>query len=131
MKILDSDHCIAILRGKLDLRTKVNVDEELAVTTVSVAELMYGAYRSQRIADNLARVDVLLAALVILPFDEFAARRFGVLKAGLEISGAPLHDLDLQIASIALEQNAPLLTHNQRHFERIENLILDDWLPKS
>ncbi|MBI5824048.1 MAG: type II toxin-antitoxin system VapC family toxin [Chloroflexi bacterium] len=131
MKILDSDHCIAILRGKLDLRTKVNVDEELAVTTVSVAELMHGAYRSQRIADNLARIDVLLAALVILPFDEFAARRFGAIKAELERTGSPLHDLDLQIASIAIEHNIPLLTHNQKHFSRIENLTLSDWLDQS
>lgn len=128
MKIFDSDHCIAILRGTLDLHSKLNADEELAVTTISIAELTHGACRSQRVADNLARLDVLLAALVILPFDETAARRFGILKAELEKSGTPLHDLDLQIASIALEQNAPLLTHNQRHFTRIENLILDDWL---
>jgi len=131
MKILDSDHCIAILRGKLDLRTKAKVDEELAVTTVSIAELTHGAHRSQRAADNLARLDVLLAALVILPFDEFAARRFGAIKAGLERTGSPIHDLDLQIASIAIEQDVPLLTHNQKHFARIENLTLDDWLDQS
>ena len=131
MKILDSDHCIAILRGKLDLSKRVRVDEELAVTTVSVAELMHSAHRSQRPADNLARLDVLLAAMVILPFDESAARRFGSLKADLEKAGAPLHDLDLQIASIALEYTAPLLTHNQRHFGRIENITLEDWLDQS
>jgi tRNA(fMet)-specific endonuclease VapC len=131
MKILDSDHCIAILRGKLDLRNRIGADEELAVTAISIAELAHGAHRSQRAADNLARVDVLLAALVILPFDEFAARRFGSIKAGLERTGSLLHDLDLQIASIAIEQNAPLLTHNQKHFTRIENLIIEDWLDQS
>lgn len=128
MKILDSDHCIAILRGKLDLRSRVGADEELAVTAVSIAELMHGAHRSQHPADNLARLDVLLAALVILPFDEPAARRFGVLKADLEKSGSPRHDLDLQIASITLEHGMTLLTHNQRHFSRIQDLILEDWL---
>ncbi|MBV6392371.1 MAG: Ribonuclease VapC2 [Anaerolineales bacterium] len=128
MKILDSDHCIAILRGRLDLQMQVGATEDLAVTSVSVAELMHGANRSQRPADNLARLDVLLAALVILPFDEATARRFGVLKAALEKSGSPLHDMDLQIASIALENNAPLVTHNRRHFSRIENLTREDWL---
>jgi tRNA(fMet)-specific endonuclease VapC len=131
MKILDSDHCIAILRGKLDLRDKIGADEELAVTAISIAELAHGAHRSQRAADNLARLDVLLAALVILPFDEFAARRFGAIKAGLERTGSLLHDLDVQIASIAIEQNAPLLTHNQKHFARIENLFIEDWLDQS
>lgn len=128
MKILDSDHCIAVLRGQLDLRSKVTANEVLAITTISIAELMHGAYRSQRIADNLAMLDVLLASLIILSFDESSARRFGALKATLQESGKPLHDLDLQIASIALEHELPLLTHNQKHFARIENLILDDWL---
>lgn len=128
MKILDSDHCVAILRGKLDLRGKVSPDDELAITSISVGELMHGAHRSQRPADNLARLDVLLASLTILPFDESSARRFGALKASLQNDGQPLHDLDIQIASIALEHDLPLLTHNQKHFARIENLTLEDWL---
>lgn len=128
MKIMDSDHCVAILRGKLDLRTKASPDDELAITTVSIGELIHGAHRSQQVSENLARLDVLLAALTVLSFDEFSARRFGIIKAGLENSGTPLHDLDLQIASIAIEYNLPLLTHNQKHFSRIKNLILEDWL---
>lgn len=128
MKILDSDHCIAILCGRLDLRGKATSDEELATTSISVGELTHGAHKSQRPADNLMRLDVLLAALTILPYDEAAARRFGMLKASLERSGQPLHDMDLQIASIALDNAAPLLTHNQGHFRCIEGLILEDWM---
>jgi tRNA(fMet)-specific endonuclease VapC len=128
MKVLDSDHCIAILRGRLDLRDRVSPDEELAITTISVGELTHGAHRSKTPADNLARLDVLLAALIVLPYDEVCARRFGALKASLEKVGEPLHDLDLQIASIVIENNAPLLTHNKKHFERIESLNLEDWL---
>lgn len=128
MKILDSDHCIAILRGKLDLRNNADPNDELAITAISVGELMHGAHRSQRPVDNLARLDVLLASLTILPFDESSARRFGMIKANLESTGAPLHDLDLQIASIAMEHNLPLLTHNKKHFSRIEKLIIEDWM---
>ncbi|MCC6501361.1 MAG: type II toxin-antitoxin system VapC family toxin [Anaerolineales bacterium] len=128
MKILDSDHCIAILRGKLDLRIKASPEEELAVTTISIGELTHGAYRSKNPADNLSRLDVLLAALIALPYDEMSARRWGSLKASLEREGKPLHDLDLQIASIAIENHATLLTHNKKHFERIEPLTLEDWL---
>ncbi|MFO7615657.1 MAG: type II toxin-antitoxin system VapC family toxin [Bacteroidales bacterium] len=131
MKILDSDHCVALLRGLLDLEGFASPDEELAVTAVSVGELAHGAHKSQRAADNLARLDVLLAALIILPYDERAARQFGLLKAALEQRGERLSDLDLQIASIALAEDAPLVTHNQAHFQRLAALAtlrLEDWL---
>ena len=128
MNLLDSDHCIAILRKKLDLRERVSPDEELATTAISVAELTHGANRSIHREDNLARLEVLLSALIILPFDEAAARRFGVLKAELEKRGEPLDDLDLQIASIALENNLPLVTNNTRHFNRLNGLRLVNWL---
>lgn len=128
MRILDSDHCIAILRKRLDLREHVPPDEELATTAISVAELTHGAQRSQRRDDNLARLEVLLSALAVLPFDESAARRFGRLKADLEAAGTPLDDMDLQIASIALENRLPLLTNNIKHFERIQGLELQNWL---
>ena len=131
MKILDSDHCVAVLRAQLDLTGRVVADEELAITTISVGELVHGATKSQWAADNLARLDVLLAALTILPYDEWSARRFGQLKAQLEQSGEGISDLALQIASIALDQNAALVTHNQKHFSRLTNLaglVLEDWL---
>ncbi len=128
MKILDSDHCVAILRGRLSVEPFTKPDDELAVTTISVGELTHGAHKSNRTAENLARLDVLLAQLTVLDFSEGAARRFGSLKAELERAGARLDDLDLQIGSIALELGAPLLTGNRRHFERIEGLDLENWL---
>jgi tRNA(fMet)-specific endonuclease VapC len=131
VKILDSDHCVAILRARLDLAERVAPDEELALTSISVGELVHGATKSQRAAENLARLDVLLAALTILPYDEWAARRFGQLKAQLERAGGAISDLDLQIAGIALDREATLVTHNQRHFSRLAGLAglhLEDWL---
>ncbi len=128
MKILDSDHCIAILRGQLDLCQWVRPDEILAVTTISVGELIHGAHKSYNPAFNLARVDVLLSAMTILSFDHRAARRFGWLKAYLEQAGMKLPDADLQIASIALTQETPLATHNQKHFKRVPGLALEDWM---
>jgi tRNA(fMet)-specific endonuclease VapC len=131
VKILDSDHCVAILRGRLDLTSKSLPDEELATTAISVGELAHGAAKSQSATNNLARLDVLLAALIVLPFDEWSARRFGWLKADLETRGEMLSDLDLQIASIALERESLLLTHNTKHFSRLVDLAgltLDDWM---
>lgn len=128
MRILDSDHCVELLRGRLNLHGRVTADETLAVTSITVGELVHGAYRSIHSERNLARVEVLLAAVLVLPFGDAAARHFGRLKAGLERSGQRLADLDLQIAAICLATHATLLTHNRRHFERIDGLLLEDWL---
>ena len=77
---------------------------------------------------NLLSISTLVAMLVVLPFDEQAARTFGELKARLERAGQVVSDLDLQIASIALEAQTPLLAHNRKHFERVPGLVLQDWL---
>jgi len=128
VRILDSDHCVALLRGHLDLRGRVSPDDELAVTAISVGELMHGAHRSSQVEKNLARLGVLLAAVIVLAHDEQAASGFGRLKAELERMGERLGDLDLQIASIALAHGLPLVTHNHRHFGRVPGLVVEDWL---
>ena len=128
MKILDSDHCIAILRGQLNLAERVAPTEELAVTAISVGELAHGAHKSARVAENLARLDVLLATVTVLPFDERTARRFGRLKTDLERAGTIIGDLDLQIASIAIENSFPLVTNNTQHFKRVDGLQLLNWM---
>ncbi len=130
MKLLDSDICVAVLRGKLDLSARLAVGEELALSAISVGELVHGANKSSRTNENLVQLDVLFSKLISLPYDDSAARRFGLLKAHLERAGERLSDPDLQIASIALVNETPLVTHNLAHFQRLEaeGLQLEDWL---
>ena len=108
MKLLDTDHCIAILRGQLDLNSHVQPQEELGTTAISVAELTHGAHRSQHREDNLARLEVLLSVLVILSFDEAAGRKFGELKAELEARVKPLDQFDLQPSIARLENGSSM-----------------------
>ncbi len=89
MIVLDTDHCVAILRGKLDPRTRVTASETLAVTAVTVAELTHGAHRSSRAADNLMRVDALLAAVNVLSPED---RDVIVLRYALELNEAEMAD---------------------------------------
>jgi tRNA(fMet)-specific endonuclease VapC len=128
VRIMDSDHCVALLRGQLDLRGRIPPTERLAVTAIGVGELMHGVFKSSRVDENLARLGVLLGAVTVLPYDEMAASLFGRIKADLERAGETLGDLDLQIASIALEHGVPLITHNRRHFQRVPGLAIEDWL---
>jgi tRNA(fMet)-specific endonuclease VapC len=77
----------------------------------------------------LERIDKLIPEqLPVLPFDESAARRYGVIRAGLEAAGAPIGDADLRIAAIALAHGKTVVTGNVRHFRRVPGLKVEDWL---
>jgi tRNA(fMet)-specific endonuclease VapC len=126
--ILDTDHCIAILRGRLDVSAYVEPTARLYVTAITVSELTYGAHKSDRANAHLTQVDLLLDSVTILPFDEQPARRCGEIKDMLRRLGSPIAEPDLQIASIALHHALPLVSHNQRHFARVPGLKLVDWM---
>lgn len=64
----------------------------------------------------------------MLPFDTLAARTFGALKAMLERTGTPLAEPDLRIAAIALTRGLILVTRNVRHFQRIPELTVENWI---
>ena len=126
--ILDTDHCVAVLRGLLDVGAHVQPATPLFVTAITVSELVYGAHKSNRPEHHLAQVDLLLDGLTVLPFDTEAARRCGRLKNTLHRAGTPLSEPDLQIASVVLCRALSLATHNQRYFARVPGLSLVDWL---
>ncbi len=126
--ILDTDHCVAILRGRLDVKAYVSSSTPLYTTAITVSELVYGAHKSDRPKHNLEQVNLLLDGLYVLPFDTEAAQHCGALKDALRREGRLISEPDLQIASIALNHTLPLATHNQRHFGRVPELRLADWM---
>ena len=66
--------------------------------------------------------------LPILPLREVTLKRFGALKAQLRQSGQSLPDFDLLIASVALVENRIMVTNNTRHYQRIPELQLENWV---
>ncbi|OQA41490.1 MAG: tRNA(fMet)-specific endonuclease VapC [Chloroflexi bacterium ADurb.Bin325] len=126
--VLDTDHCVAVLRGRLDVNRFVEPGAMLYITAITVSELIYGAHKSDRPEVHMAAIDELLAAVVVLPFDTSAARQTGQLKDGLRRAGLLPGEADLQIAGIVLSYGHTLVTHNRRHFERVPGLELVDWL---
>lgn len=93
--VLDTDHCIAILRGRLDVSTFVNRSTPLFTTAITASELIYGAHKSDRADHHLTQVNLLLAGLTVLPFDMQAAQHCGALKDRLRRAGIPLSEPDL------------------------------------
>jgi len=100
---------------------------DIRLCSVVEAELIYGAYKSQRIESNLAVLKRLFSGLTSHSFDRIAAEQFGSLRAELARVGQPIGPLDLQIASIALAHGCTVVTHNTREFSRIEALQIEDW----
>ena len=130
MYVLDTDHCIELLRGKDSVLSKLKSlddDIEIYTTTITAAELFYGAYRMPNPEQRMQEVNAFLSDMEVLDLDLGAARIYGRLKAELTRRGELLADNDLFIASIALSRNLTLVTHNTHHYERIPNLCLEDW----
>jgi predicted nucleic acid-binding protein len=97
-------------------------------TAVTLGELLYGTARRGS-SSLLQRVRTLiLQGITVLPFDEAAAEVYGPLRARLEGEGRRLAEPDLRIASIALVNGLTLVTGNVRHFARVPDLVVENWL---
>jgi tRNA(fMet)-specific endonuclease VapC len=129
MIVLDTDHCIFFIRG--DKRAVAafenHADDEPAISIITVGELYFGASRSLRKTENLARCREFISRVSVLPLDDPIMLRFAETKANLFARGETIQDFDLLIAATALTYDAVLATHNQAHFTRIPNLRIDDW----
>ena len=113
------------------LSTIRRLEEESALvvtTTITAAELFYGAAKSQRAPGERILVEDFLKFVKPVDLELPAARLFGDLKAALEQQGQRLPDADLLIAAICLANNATLVTGNRRHFDRIPRLVIEDWI---
>lgn len=98
-------------------------------TAINVGELVYGAYKSHRPAYFLKKLEeVVLPNITVLPFDEKAAYTYGKVRAELEGEGSVVSEPDLRIAAIALTQDLILITGNEKHFSKIKELKLENWL---
>ena len=96
---------------------------EQFTSAVTIAELFEGAFRLSDPAPLVARIETaVVPALTVLGFDERAARTFGQIAAALRNAGAPLADMDLQIAATAITHDLELVTGNPRHFARVPGL---------
>ena len=100
---------------------------EIGICSVVAAELAYGIAKSGSTRNRQA-LEMFLAPLVILPFDEAALWVYGDLRAELERRCSPIGSLDTMIAAHAISQQSTLVTNNTREFARVEGLALANWV---
>jgi len=129
MRHLDTNIAIAHLNGNPKVEhVFLSHLPNIAISSVVLAELLYGARASTKVTENMRRLENFLQMVKIVDFDKSCADTFSYLRLELRKKGKPTNPLDLLIGAVAVVNNAILVTNNTKHFENIDNLILEDWL---
>ena len=100
----------------------------MAISSITVAELMFGAEKSSAAARNLAAVDDFCSHLTVLDYGWQAAAHYGNIRAALERAGTPIGNNDLHIAGHARSGGMTLVSNNLREFQRVPGLLMENWL---
>lgn len=132
MYLLDTDILSNLMKRKPSLRLQARVaslpaDAQFS-SSITLGELVFGAKKKGSSGLMQQVEDRVVSYLPMLPFDADAARRYGDIRAELERRGTPIGDADLRIASIALARGLIVVTGNTKHFERVPDLVVENWL---
>jgi tRNA(fMet)-specific endonuclease VapC len=131
MWMLDTDICIALIKRQppeLIAKLKKHKPGEVAISSITLAELHFGVSKSAQPEKNRAALDQFLLPLEVLSFDDISAECYGNVRATLESAGTPIGPLDTLIASHALSISATVVTNNVREFSRVRGLRVQNWL---
>lgn len=133
MYLFDTDTISQIIKKEpsiSSIRRIANIPpENQFTTTITVGELVYGAYKSNRPEYFMEKLEnILLPNIQILPFDEGSAKVYGKLRAEMEKRGLTLNEPDMRIAAIALYNSLTIITGNPRHFTKVSGLMVENWL---
>jgi len=129
--MLDTNICIYIIKNKpKSVKERFREFEigELCISTITVSELMYGAYKSEHTEKNLKAIESFLLPFEIVDYDFRASMEYGKIRAYLEKKGKVIGNMDMQIAGHAFALDLVLVTNNTKEFERVEGLALDNWV---
>lgn len=128
--MLDTNICIYVVKDyPPKLRQRFNrLAEQLCISTVTLAELHYGAEKSARRLDNLEAIRQFVARLEILPFSAVAAAHYGEIRAALERAGTLAGAYDMLIAGHARSEGMTVVTNNLREFVRMPGVQAENWV---
>lgn len=127
--ILDTNICVYWLKGYENIEKKaMEVGLEIiSISFITLSELYYGAYKSQKKEKNILNIEKLKQKLFVVESNDMICEMFGKTKVALINEGNIIDDADIFIAACALTEDAILVTNNEKHFERIDGLKLENW----
>ena len=127
--LLDTNICIYFLKGQFKLEKKFESVGlyEMAISEITVAELVFGAENSQNPSHNLETVEKFSEKITILPLIE-AVKIYGKEKSRLRKEGKMISDFDLLIGATAITNDLVMVTRNVKEFKRIKGIKLENWI---
>lgn len=129
--LLDTNICIYTIDKKptsVVRKIRSKRPEEIAISTITIAELEYGVTKSLQPDQNRAALLEFLIPFIILDFDQVASLYYGQIRMSLESKGMPIGPMDLLLAAQAKSRNLILVTNNEKEFQRIDNLRIENWV---
>ena len=127
--LLDTDTCISRLRRQFNIERRIAQigRQDRYISEITVAELRFGAERSNQCEEQMRLIDALYEVFTVLPITA-AIRHFAAEKARLWNIGQKIADFDLLIGATAIYYELILVTNNTKHFERMQSLRLENWM---
>jgi tRNA(fMet)-specific endonuclease VapC len=128
--LLDTNICIYVIKRRPEsLLVRFNENaSHLAISAVTLAELLHGAEKSSQPQRTLSVVEDFCSRLDVLDYGAKAAQHYGQIRSALERRGTPIGVNDLHIAAQARSEGLTLISNNLREFERVEGLLYENWV---
>ncbi len=123
---LDTNIIIAGFAGDQSVLDGLHSVEKILIPATVAGELCFGAFKSEKLLDNLKRVTDFVNQFEMIMIDMEVSVRYGIIKSELQKRGTPVADNDLWIAACSIQKNVPLVTRDS-HFDRIEDLTKLWW----
>ena len=129
--MLDINICIYIIKKKpthvIERFSQTRISQ-IGISSITLSELEYGVAKSSKPDQNQFALAQFLAPLEISSYGDEAAQQYGRLRALLEKQGTPIGSLDMLISAHVLSINCILVTNNEKEFNRVPNLKIDNWV---
>jgi tRNA(fMet)-specific endonuclease VapC len=127
--LIDTNIIIYSIKGNSFVNDNFLKNENIpkSISVITYGELLFGAKKSQNYEKNIAVVYRIKELFPIIDIDKAIIETFSELKANMQKAGTPIEDFDLLIASTALTMNSILVTNNEKHFDRIKGLKIENW----
>jgi tRNA(fMet)-specific endonuclease VapC len=128
--LLDTNIVIYVLKRRpVEVLAAFNANaSRMAISSITLAELLHGAEKSTRVSENLAAIEDFCSRLEVLPYGPKAAQHYGAIRAALEKLGQPIGVNDMHIAAHARSEGLVLVTNNMGEFAWVPALETENWV---
>ena len=128
--LLDTNICIYLINNQPEsvvskLRSKDI--EQVGISSITLSELEYGVEKSAFPEQNRIALIEFLTPFRLVEFGQAAAHEYGRIRASLERMGQTIAPMDMLVAAHAVAEGVILVTNNEREFERVPKLKIENW----